>query len=114
MKPEMFFNLLSDSTRLRCLSLLQQEGELCVCELTHALKMVQPKISRHLALLRKHKVVSGRRKGLWIYYQIHQDLPVWAKQTLQTTVKSILDDKPYNTDYTRLKTMSDRPAKCCS
>lgn len=50
-EPETFFNLLSDSTRLRCLSLLAQEGELCVCELTYTLKMVQPKISRHLALL---------------------------------------------------------------
>lgn len=113
LKPETFFNLLSDSTRLRCLSLLQQEGELCVCELTYALKMVQPKISRHLALLRKHKLVSDRRKGLWIYYQIHKDLPAWAKQTLQATFKSIKDDKPFSADSIRLTSMSDRPIKCC-
>ncbi len=43
------FQLLSDPTRLRCLLLMQVEGELCVCELTHALDLSQPKISRHLA-----------------------------------------------------------------
>ncbi|HFD79984.1 MAG TPA: ArsR family transcriptional regulator, partial [Gammaproteobacteria bacterium] len=42
-RAETFFKALADQTRLRCLVLLQQEGELCVCELTHALGMIQPK-----------------------------------------------------------------------
>ncbi len=113
-KPETFFNLLSDETRLRCLSLLQQEGELCVCEFTYVLKMVQPKISRHLALLRKHKVVSDRRAGLWIYYRLNSDLPTWAKQTLEYTVKGIQQDNPYASDVSRLAKMPGRPtASCC-
>ncbi len=46
------FHLLSDQTRLRSVILLMREGELCVCELTHALDIIQPKVSRHLALIR--------------------------------------------------------------
>ncbi|MGC8733368.1 MAG: ArsR/SmtB family transcription factor, partial [Halothiobacillaceae bacterium] len=44
-----FFHALSDPTRLRCLAMLHAQGELCVCELTRALGLSQPKISRHLA-----------------------------------------------------------------
>ena len=52
MNADQFFKALSDLTRLRMLVLLSHEGELCVCELTHALDEIQPKISRHLAQLR--------------------------------------------------------------
>ena len=48
-ETDSFFRMLANSTRLRCLMLMQAEGELCVCELTHALNLSQPKISRHLA-----------------------------------------------------------------
>jgi len=51
MKPENLFNLLSDSTRLRCLMLIQAEGGACVCEMTFALEDSQPKISRHLVFM---------------------------------------------------------------
>lgn len=113
LNPETFFNLLSDPTRLRSLLLLQQEGELCVCEFTHTLQMVQPKISRHLALLRKHNIVSDRREGLWIYYQLHKDLPAWAIQTLSITAKANQPLKPYSADLKRLSAMPNRPSKCC-
>ena len=46
MDPEQFFKVLADATRLRMLMLLVMEGELCVCELTHALNEIQPKISQ--------------------------------------------------------------------
>lgn len=113
-KPETFFNLLSGTIRLRCLSLLQQEGELCVCELTYALKMAQPKISCHLALLRKHKIVADRRDGLWIYYRLNPDLPHWTKRLLEQTVKAIQSDNPYASDMARLIKMADRPSLSCS
>ena len=74
-----FFPALADPTRLRCLLLLASEGELCVCELTHALDVSQPKISRHLATLREAGIVDDRREGLWIHYRIHHDLPAWAR-----------------------------------
>ena len=108
-----FFQLLSDETRLRCLMLMQQEGELCVCELTHALNVIQPKISRHLASLRDAGVVIDRRQGQWIYYQIHPELPKWALKVIKTTATNVADQKSFNKDYEILKAMPNRPGVAC-
>ncbi|MDZ7663549.1 MAG: metalloregulator ArsR/SmtB family transcription factor [Thiohalophilus sp.] len=61
------FSALAHLLRLRALLLMQQEGELCVCELTHALT---DDISRHLAQSRQAGLVSDRRQGLWVYYRL--------------------------------------------
>lgn len=61
------FKALSDPTRLRLLSLLS-EGEVCVCFLCEVLKLVQPKVSRHLAYLKRAGLVKSHREGKWIYY----------------------------------------------
>ncbi len=61
------FKALSDPTRLRLLSLLS-EGEVCVCFLSEVLKIVQPKVSRHLAYLKRAGLVTSRREGKWMHY----------------------------------------------
>ena len=61
------FKALSDPTRLRLLSLLS-EGEVCVCFLSEVLKLVQPKVSRHLAYLKRAGLVTSRREGQWMHY----------------------------------------------
>jgi len=111
--PDKFFTAMSHSLRLRALVLLQKEGELCVCELTHALSVVQPMISRHLAQLRELEVVSDRREGLWIYYQIHPDLPDWAREVIERTADGIAEQAPYSHDHTALRGMPNRPAVAC-
>jgi len=60
MSPETFFRALADETRLRCVVLIQQHGELCVCELSYALNLAQPKISRHLTTLKAAKILQYR------------------------------------------------------
>jgi len=69
--PAFLFKTLSDPTRLRLLNLLAC-GETCVCELTDTLRVVQPKVSRHLAHLSRAGLVEVRRNGKWMHYQ-------WAK-----------------------------------
>ncbi len=109
------FQLLSDVTRLRCLLLMQAEGELCVCELTDALSLSQPKISRHLAALRDGGVVCDRRQGQWIYYQLHADLPTWVREVLETTAAGVGGQSPFVDDRAALAAMANRPgAGCCS
>lgn len=109
-----FFPALADPTRLRCLLLLAAEGELCVCELTHALGVSQPKISRHLAMLREAGIVSDRRDGLWIHYRIHPDLPAWAREILNTANRANAAAKPFAQDRRRLCAAPNRPpARCC-
>ncbi|OOE90877.1 metalloregulator ArsR/SmtB family transcription factor [Salinivibrio sharmensis] len=82
-----FYKALSEPTRLTSLLLLSQHGELCVCDLMEALALSQPKISRHLAELRKHQLVVGKRRGKWVYYRLHPALPEWMHGILLTTVK---------------------------
>lgn len=108
-RPNEILRLLSDSTRLRSLMLLLEEGELCVCELTFALDEIQPKISRHLASLRDTQIVIDRRAGQWIYYRINPDLPAWALTILNAAMAGMKRDKQYLADMKKLKTMPRRP-----
>jgi ArsR family transcriptional regulator len=115
MDPVELFKQLSDTTRLRCLALLVSEGELCVCELTEALDLSQPKISRHLAQLREAGVVQSRRAGHWVYYRLHEDLPAWAMQIIKGMQSGAESRQPYRSDLLALQTMSNRPsAACCT
>ncbi|GGQ17728.1 metalloregulator ArsR/SmtB family transcription factor [Shewanella litoralis] len=112
--PIQFFKCLADETRLRCLMLIQQEGELCVCELTEALQEIQPKISRHLAQLRKCGILVDRRQGQWIFYRINADLPQWAKAIFNEVTSQNSEFLDPNT--TNLKRMGGRPERvksCC-
>ena len=67
-EPAFLFKTLSDPTRLRLLNLLA-EGETCVCELTDTLRVVQPKVSRHLARLKRAGLVDAQRNGKWMHYR---------------------------------------------
>ena len=113
--PDSLFKALADQTRLRCLMLMADEGELCVCELTHALNTIQPMISRHLAQLREVGIVADRRQGQWIYYRLHPDLPPWVKKVITATAKGVVEAKPFAKDRAALHGMPNRPgAKCCA
>lgn len=114
MEPELLFKSLSDPTRMRCLSLLVGHSELCVCELTHALALPQPKISHHLGTLRRSELVRDRKKGLWIYYRINPDLPKWVIDVLKVTIKGIKTEEPFVSDAVALAEMPNRPSGICS
>ena len=85
MNPVQFYKCLADETCLRSMLLIQQEGELCVCELTEALDESQPKVSRHLAQLRECGLLVDRRQGQWVFYDINPGLAAWAKLILVET-----------------------------
>ena len=110
-----FYSALANEVRLRCLILLQKQGELCVCELTHALDLSQPMISRHLALLRDSGIVTDKRNGQWIYYQINRDLPNWMHEVLEITTQANEKKLPFAADKRALSNMPNRPgAPCCA
>lgn len=108
--PDGLFKLLADDTRARCVMLICGQGELCVCELTFALKLSQPKISRHLALLRDAQLLVGQRRGQWVFYHLNPDLPQWVTDLLALTVKANVQWLEENTQA--LCVMPDRP-NCC-
>lgn len=103
--PNELFALLSDETRLRCLVLLQKEGELCVCEISRIIGSIQPKISRHLALMRKSGLVSDERRGQWVYYSLNQKLPIWARKIIDSTVKSLIEEELFHSDLQKIRSL---------
>lgn len=115
MTPVQFFKCLSDGTRLRCVALLQKEGRLCVCELTAALDLSQPKISRHLASLRQCGLLQDSREGQWVYYQINPTLPDWAFPLLKNALAAVEMSENFQNDLQRLRHMDNRPdlVMCC-
>ncbi len=82
MQASGFFKGLADETRLKLLVAMKQRGEICVCELTELLHETQPKISRHLALLRNTGIVKTERRGKWIYYRLCDEMPHWQRDVL--------------------------------
>ena len=66
---DLLFRALADPTRLRLLNLIADK-EICVCYFVDILRTSQPKISRHLAYLRKAGVVTSRRQGRWMHYRL--------------------------------------------
>lgn len=86
------FRAFSDPTRLRILNLLSG-GELCVCDIVRVLDMSQPKVSRHLAYLRRSGLVLARRQGLWMHYRLATPHGTFHK-TLLTCLAECFADVP--------------------
>ncbi len=106
-EPVQIFKSLADNTRLMLALLIHQQGELCVCELTHALDTSQPKISRHLAHLRSSGLLTDRRRGQWVYYDLSPTLPDWARAVLESAAQGQRTELDHLQG--RLKTMENRP-----
>jgi len=107
--PLVLYPAIAHETRLRCLLLLLEHDELCVCELTYAIGAAQPTISRHLSHLREAELVSDRREGLWIHYRINPELPSWVINVLRETAQGVSGMAPFAEDLTALKNMPNRP-----
>ena len=87
--PSELFRAFADPTRLRILNLLSEHKEICVCDLCDVLDEIQPKVSRHLATLRRVGLVHGRRDGKWMFYSL-ADGPTPLQRTLLRCVRSCL------------------------
>lgn len=103
---ELLFQALADPTRLRLLNLMSEQ-EICVCYFVDVLKTSQPKISRHLAYLRRAGIVSARRDGKWMHYRLAMPRERHAAQVLRTTLDALAHDKELQRDKDRLS------AACC-
>ncbi|HKO59621.1 MAG TPA: metalloregulator ArsR/SmtB family transcription factor [Pyrinomonadaceae bacterium] len=98
---DLFFRALADRTRLRLLNLMRG-GEVCVCFFVEILETHQPKISRHLAYLRKAGIVGFRRDGPWIHYRILEPPDPNAALVLRETLEWLASDREMQRDHERL------------
>jgi ArsR family transcriptional regulator, arsenate/arsenite/antimonite-responsive transcriptional repressor len=101
------FSALADRTRLRVLNLLSC-GEVCVCYFVELLDESQPKISRHLAYLRRAGVVNARRDGKWIHYSIARPADPTVAAVLDSTLAALERDKQMQRDRAALEKV------CCA
>lgn len=97
----LLFAALSDRTRLRLLNLMDGR-EVCVCYFVEILGQSQPKISRHLAYLRRAAIVAARREGKWVHYKIVVPANTGAAKILRETLAVLRDDKAMQMDLSRL------------
>jgi ArsR family transcriptional regulator len=107
---ERFFQALGDNTRLRLLSLMGDQ-EICVCYFVEILEQGQPKISRHLAYLRRAGIVAARRDGKWMHYRIVMPPNIGAAQVLRQTLAWLKDERTMQADRARLSKACCSPAK---
>jgi ArsR family transcriptional regulator len=98
---ELFFRALADRTRLRLINILGAD-EVCVCFYVEILKTNQPKISRHLAYLRRAGIVDARREGQWMHYRINTPSDPDAERILNGVIAWLANDPEMQRDRQRL------------
>jgi ArsR family transcriptional regulator len=92
---------LADPTRLRIVNLLRG-GEICVCYFVELLGEPQPKISRHLAYLRRAEIVTARREGKWMHYSLAEPAPPF-RQVFNAVVSAVANEKQMQRDRAALE-----------
>lgn len=111
-RPDHLLKAFSDETRLRILSLLAG-GELCVCDIMSVLKSPQPKVSRHLAYLRRHELVRAKREGQWVYYSLAKPSGGFHKRLLACLGDCLEEAPVFARDKKALGLLARRSSGCC-
>jgi ArsR family transcriptional regulator, arsenate/arsenite/antimonite-responsive transcriptional repressor len=118
---ETLFKALADRTRLRILALLGN-NEVCVCHIHDSLGLPQPTVSRHLAYLRKSGLVTVRRDGVWMHYQLSrssspvvQGIVAASVKALQQSPATSQDRKQFQRSFGQLYVLdSPTGGTCCA
>jgi ArsR family transcriptional regulator len=104
---DLLFRVLADRTRLRLLNLIADK-EICVCYFVEILGISQPKISRHLAYLRRAGIVAARRQGRWMHYRLLAPRDAAAYAILKETLAHLRQVPEMGSDLEKLET------SCCN
>jgi ArsR family transcriptional regulator len=104
---ELFFAALADRTRLRLINLIGDD-EVCVCFFAEVVETNQPKISRHLAYLKKAGLVAARRDGKWIHYRLVEPKNEMAAKIFRDVRELIKKEEEMRRDTAKLSQV------CCS
>ena len=89
------FKALGDKNRLRILKMLQHK-KMCVCELSAALGITRPSVSRHLGLMKDAGLVQDERNGQWIDYSLCKNAVNKYASVIQLHLNQWINDDPKN------------------
>lgn len=106
---ELFFAALADKTRLRLINLIGDE-EVCVCFLVEVIGPNQPKISRHLAYLKRAGLVSVRKDWKWSHYRLVEPVNPNAVRVLREVRAWLEVDPAMQNDRKKMVNMCCAPA----
>ena len=104
---DLLFGALADPTRLRLLNLIA-DREICVCYLVEILRISQPKVSRHLAYLRRAGMVASRREGKWMHYRLRMPGDEGTSAVLREVLRRLAAIPAMRRDASRLT------SACCT
>jgi len=74
---------INDETRLRILRFINENDEVCVCDIENSFDMIQSRVSRHLKILKEAGFLKVERKGRWAYYSIRNPLDEFRQNILR-------------------------------
>ncbi len=74
---------INDETRLKILNFINQNGEVCVCDIESAFNMIQSRVSRHLKILKEGGFLKVERRGRWAFYSIRTPLDTFRQSILE-------------------------------
>ena len=106
---EVLFKALADRTRLRLIGLLG-DSEVCVCFIVAILKISQPKISRHLAYMRRAGIVTARREGKWMHYRLSEPPDEHAARIFREVRATLTEHPELQRDRERLEQVCCAPS----
>jgi ArsR family transcriptional regulator len=107
---ELLFRALADPTRLRLLNLIAG-SEICVCFFVEILGISQPKISRHLAYLRRAGIVAARRQGRWMHYRLLAPQDPAVSSILKETLTHLRERPDMRRELAKLDSACCKPGK---
>jgi ArsR family transcriptional regulator len=99
---DQLFRALADPTRLRLINLMSEQ-EICVCYFIEVIGAPQPKISRHLAYLRRAGIVAARREGKWMHYRLASPPDPYSASILKDTITALRANKQMQRDREQLE-----------
>jgi ArsR family transcriptional regulator len=105
---DLLFRALADPTRLRLLNLIA-DREICVCYFVEILGISQPKISRHLAYLRRAGIAAARRQGRWMHYRLVTPRDAVASSILKETLKHLRERPGMRREFAKLDSACCKP-----
>lgn len=74
---------INDETRIKILRFIDENGEVCVCDIENSFNMIQSRISRHLKILKDGGFLRLRRDGKWAFYSIRSPLDIFRQNIIQ-------------------------------
>ena len=106
------FKALSEPVRLRILSLLLKQPSLCVCDIVNTLSLGQSLVSRHLNTLKQAQIVSAKRKGAWMHYQITESFKQKHPYLIDQLTHLVIQSDTLQKDLTNLQHRIERHLSC--